>query len=114
MDDLATAVKEALETLTQATGLDAEALCGARVIQAEAMSPLAAHAVGVIEGVGVALGLMALEMLGELRIQCSQGRAYFDRTAAFMPRLISRSDFGLGGLSPKIASCISLEVLRLF
>jgi hypothetical protein len=66
MDDLTAAIKDALETLTQATGLDVEALFGERVIEPHAMSPSAAHAAGVIEGAGIALELTALELLDEL------------------------------------------------
>jgi hypothetical protein len=69
MSDIENALTEALETLTQATGLDADALFGERVIEADAMSPTAAHAAGVIEGAGIALGLTALELLGELGIE---------------------------------------------
>ncbi|HEX2882198.1 MAG TPA: hypothetical protein VHO25_21910 [Polyangiaceae bacterium] len=69
MSDIEDALKEAMETLTQATGLDAEALFGERVIEVDAMSPPAAHAAGIIEGAGIALGLTALELLGELGIE---------------------------------------------
>jgi hypothetical protein len=66
MSDIEDALTEALETLTRSTGLDAEALFGDRVIEPHAMSPSAAHAAGVIEGAGIALGLTALELLDEL------------------------------------------------
>jgi hypothetical protein len=52
--------------LKEATGLDPDALFGERVIEPEAMTPPAAHAAGVIEGIGVAFGLTALELLSEL------------------------------------------------
>jgi hypothetical protein len=66
MTDIEAALTEALETLIEATDLDAEALFGERVIEPEAMSPPAAHAAGVIEGIGVAFGLTSLELLSEL------------------------------------------------
>jgi hypothetical protein len=66
MSDLRAAVLEALSTLESETGRDPDALFGERVLEPGDMSPLAAHAAGVIEGAGIALGLTALELLGEV------------------------------------------------
>lgn len=66
MSDLRAAVVEALDTLRTQTGQDAEALFGERVLEPGDMSPQAAHAAGIIEGAGIALGLTALELLDEV------------------------------------------------
>jgi hypothetical protein len=63
---LRAAIVEAMEILTAETGRDADALFGERVLEPAQMSSLAAHAAGVIEGAGIALGLTALELLDEL------------------------------------------------
>ena len=55
-----------MEILTAETGRDADALFGERVLEPAQMSSPAAHAAGVIEGAGIALGLTALELLDEL------------------------------------------------
>lgn len=66
MNDLRAAIIDAIETLCIETGQDAEALFGERVLEAPDMSPCAAHAAGIIEGAGIALGLTALELLDEV------------------------------------------------
>lgn len=58
-----------METLAQETGKDGEALFGERVLSPAQMSPSAAHAFGIIEGAGIALGLTALEVLDEFGIR---------------------------------------------
>jgi len=58
---------EALDTLVEETGLDAEGLFGERVLEPAQMSAQAAYAAGVVEGAAIALGLTALELLDELR-----------------------------------------------
>jgi len=63
---LRAAIVEAMEILTTETGQDADALFGERVLEPTQMSPLAAHAAGVIEGAGIALRLTALELLDDL------------------------------------------------
>jgi hypothetical protein len=63
---LRAAIIEAMEILTAETGHDADALFGERVLEPARMSPSAAHAAGIIEGAGIALGLTALELLDEL------------------------------------------------
>ena len=55
-----------METLAQETPYDADALFGERVVEPAQLTPLAAHAAGIIEGAGIALGMTALELLGEL------------------------------------------------
>jgi hypothetical protein len=60
------ALVEAMEILTTETAHDADALFGERVLEPAQMSAPAAHAAGIIEGAGVALGLTALELLDEL------------------------------------------------
>ncbi len=66
MNDLRAAVLEALDTLRTETGHDAEALFGERVLEPKDMSSAAAHAAGIIEGAGIALGLTALELIDEV------------------------------------------------
>ena len=66
MNDLRAAIFDALETLRTETGLDAEALFGERVLAPPDMSATAAHAAGIIEGAGIALGLTALELFDEV------------------------------------------------
>ena len=66
MNDLRAAIQDALQTLRTETGRDAEALFGERILEPTEMSALAAHAAGIIEGAGVALGLTALELLDEV------------------------------------------------
>jgi hypothetical protein len=69
-EELVEAVREALELVKAATGLSAEALFGERVLGELTHLPApAAHAAGVIEGIGVALGLTTLELLGELGLE---------------------------------------------
>jgi hypothetical protein len=62
---LRAAITDALQILTAETGHDADALFGDRVLEPARMSTAAAHAVGVIEGAGIALGMTALELLDE-------------------------------------------------
>jgi hypothetical protein len=66
-DDLSAAVLEAWETL-QLAGHGADALFGERSVGVADLGSEAAHAMGVIEGAGIALGLTALELLGEYGI----------------------------------------------
>jgi hypothetical protein len=66
VSDLDAAVSEALEVLRRETGLDEEALFGERPLEPEQLSPTGAHAFGLVEGAGIALGLTALELLDEL------------------------------------------------
>lgn len=66
MDELRIGVLEALETLRAETSYEAEALFGEHVLEPADMSPAAAHAAGIIEGAGIALGLTALELLDQL------------------------------------------------
>lgn len=66
MNDLRAAIIDALDTLRTETGRDADALFGERVLEPPAMSPCAAHAAGIIEGAGIALGLTALEVIDEV------------------------------------------------
>lgn len=66
MNELRAAVMEAREELEAETGLDQEALFGARTLEPHEMTPRAAHAAGVIEGAAIALGLTALELLDEI------------------------------------------------
>jgi hypothetical protein len=57
-------VADAVETLTRATGLNADALFGSRVIDDLGSLPgPAAHAAGLIEGAALACDLTALELL---------------------------------------------------
>jgi hypothetical protein len=63
---LRAAIVEAMEILTAETGHDSDALFGERVLEPAQMSALAAHAAGLVEGAGIALGLTALELLDEL------------------------------------------------
>ena len=60
------AITEAMQILTAETGHDAEALFGERVLEPAGMSTAAAHALGIIEGAGIALGMTALELLDAL------------------------------------------------
>lgn len=66
MSTLRAALMDALEILHSETGHDAEALFGERIVEPDHMPPTAAHAAGVIEGAGIALGLTALELLDEV------------------------------------------------
>lgn len=66
MNDLQRAVRDALTTLETETGRDLEQLFGERVLEPDQMTPLAAHAAGIIEGAAIALGLTALELLDEV------------------------------------------------
>ncbi|HWZ92666.1 MAG TPA: hypothetical protein VNW92_27560, partial [Polyangiaceae bacterium] len=66
MSNLRAALLEAVDTLRTETSRDVEALFGERVLEPVNMSPTAAHAAGIIEGVGIALGLTALELLDEV------------------------------------------------
>jgi hypothetical protein len=63
---LRAAIVEAMEILTTETGHDAEELFGERVLEPGQMSALAAHAAGIVEGAGIALGVTALELLDDL------------------------------------------------
>jgi hypothetical protein len=64
--DLVKTLVEAMETLLEETGLDAEALFGERILEAAEMSTRAAHAAGIIKGAAIALGVTALELLDEV------------------------------------------------
>ena len=66
MSDLRAAIIEAVGTLRAETGRDVQALFGERVLEPVNMSPAAAHAAGFIEGVGIALGHTALELLDQV------------------------------------------------
>jgi hypothetical protein len=66
MDERRAAVFETREDLRAETGLDQEALFGARVLEPQDMTARAAHATGIIEGAAIALGLTALELLDEI------------------------------------------------
>ena len=66
VNDLRAAILEALDTLQTETGHDAQTLFGERVLEPEAMSPIAAHAAGIIEGAAIAFGLTALELIDEV------------------------------------------------
>jgi hypothetical protein len=65
--DLLDALRQALDIVRTETDHSADELFGARVLGelAHLASP-AAHAAGVLEGAGVALGLTTLELLDEL------------------------------------------------
>ena len=66
-EDLFDAVSEALAIVVDATGLSSDELFGERVLgELTHLPPPAAHAAGVLEGIGVALGLTTLELLDEL------------------------------------------------
>jgi len=69
------AIEEALETLAEETRLDADALFGERVLEPAQMSPLAAHAAGVIEGAAITIGMTALELLDEVRALSERDRS---------------------------------------
>lgn len=57
-------VTEAVETLVRSTGLDVDALFGARVVDDLGSLPgPAAHAAGLIEGAALACDLTAIELL---------------------------------------------------
>jgi hypothetical protein len=66
VSELALALAEAIEILQAETRLGVEELFGERRLEPEQMTPRAAHAAGIIEGAGIALGLTALELLDEL------------------------------------------------
>ena len=69
-DDLVNAVREALVIVRGATGLTSEDLFGSRVLgELTHLPPPAAHAAGILEGIGVALGLTTLELLDELGLE---------------------------------------------
>ncbi len=63
---LRAALAEAMEVLAIETGLDVDSLFGERVLDPSQMSAAAAHAAGIVEGAGIALGLTAVELLDEL------------------------------------------------
>ena len=65
--DLFDALREALDIVRNETGHSADELFGDRVLgKLGNLAPPAAHAAGVLEGAGVALGLTPLELLVEL------------------------------------------------
>jgi hypothetical protein len=72
--DLFGAVRDALATLTEHTGQGADTLFGERPLEPEQMAPAAAHAMGIIEGAGIALGLTALEGLDEIEAERARRR----------------------------------------
>ena len=60
------AVGQALATLQQATGRNAEELFGERALgELDTLASEAAHAAGIIEGAAIACGLTALDLLDE-------------------------------------------------
>jgi hypothetical protein len=61
-------IEDALETLAEETRLDADALFSERVLEPGQMTPIAAHAAGLIEGAAAALGLTAIEFLDGLGV----------------------------------------------
>jgi hypothetical protein len=68
-EDLIAAVTEALATLRAETEHDVQALLGDHVLDdVSKVSGSVGHALGVIEGAGVALGLTALELLEALQL----------------------------------------------
>jgi hypothetical protein len=73
--DLVKTLEEAMETLVEETGLDADALFGERVLEPAQMSTRAAYAAGMIEGAAIALGVTALELLDEVRVALGEGAA---------------------------------------
>ncbi len=70
-DTLRAVITEAIETLTLQTALSVDELLGERVLEPSQMSAVAAHAAGVIEGAGIALGMTALELLDALEGESS-------------------------------------------
>ena len=68
IDDLRQALRDALEQLRIETGLDSDDLFGDRILEETAMSARSAHAIGVVEGAAIALGLTALEPLDQVGI----------------------------------------------
>jgi hypothetical protein len=65
-NELRVLLREAMDVLSAATHHDANALFGGRVFEPADRSPTAAHAMGVVEGAAVALGMTALELLNEM------------------------------------------------
>ena len=61
--DLRAAVEEALQTLRLEAGAEPEELFGDRVLEPAEMTARAAHAFGVLEGIGIAYQLTVLELL---------------------------------------------------
>jgi hypothetical protein len=62
--ELREAVREALDTLTTVTGVDADSLFATRVVEnLETLPPSAAYAGGFLEGAALACGLTVLEFL---------------------------------------------------
>ncbi len=66
-DDLSESTREALEEL-RALGHSVDALFGERSVEIAQLPPSAAHAMGLIEGAGIALGLAAIELLDGLAL----------------------------------------------
>lgn len=65
--DLFDVLREALDIVRSETGHSADELFGERVLgKLGHLAPEAAHAAGMLEGAGVALGLTTLELLDEL------------------------------------------------
>ena len=59
------AIADAMDTLTEETRLDANALFGERVLEPAQMSAPAAFAAGLIEGAAIMAGMTALELVDE-------------------------------------------------
>lgn len=72
-NELRVLLRDAMNVLSAATHHDANALFGARVFEPADRSPTAAHAMGVVDGAAVALGMTALELLTEMGL-CPPGR----------------------------------------
>lgn len=66
MNSLQITLFEALDLLVSATNQSADALFGDRVLEPDALPPSAAHAMGLIEGAAIALGLTPLELLDQV------------------------------------------------
>ena len=69
MNSLQTTLFEALAVLLSATNHSADALFGDRVLEPDALPPSAAHAMGLIEGAAIALGLTPLELLDQVDVR---------------------------------------------
>jgi hypothetical protein len=72
--DLEAAVREAIDTVLKETGHAADPLFGDLVLEASQMSPRAAHAAGILEGVALAYGLTVLELLDEIDAEVERAR----------------------------------------
>lgn len=66
MNSLQITLSEALDLLVSASNHSADALFGDRVLEPDLLPPSAAHAMGLIEGAAIALGLTPLELLDQV------------------------------------------------